>query len=1186
MAVAIYIPPRNSGLVQKQIDQLWTYQFLVFKEQFYGDGTTTQFQLTGDVLNCEFISGGWKPMGVVSHLGGDITDTNNQPLYDKSWYWLFTRHRINVESISGSTTVNLDYPPISGQPFYLWYWYNLQKGDRIDSYYREDYVAKMEEEGVNLATNVSTNSSVFTNNILTVTETDVQKALEKIDLTAISKTETAAISSYLQYQISNITITGGSFTSYTLLTTTAALTSNLQDQINNIHSGAAGVSSPIYSGTVACNPTSKLFHISHAEIDVNNTNPVVSLVIPNSASIIYVQGITNRTTGGFDVVLTDAPGLTGYKIDWMMPLTNAASGNFVSQAYVDDNFTLLTTTASLTSNLQNQIAAMSGSIGSPPIYSGSILCDPNSKIFHVTHEAVVVSQATPVVSLVTPSSSSIVYIQGITNRTTTGFDITLTDIPGITGYILDWIMPLTAAASGNFIIIPQSYLNNYTLLTNTSTLTANLQYQIINLSASNILYTPPITSYFYDTSIPTNLQIATNNLAKSHYFTRHTTNRMTSTGLSFGGDLVGTLGTSAFNISSGYGYIIDQTILDSVGSINPKIHTVSWSDITNISVTQFMSAGYSATYVLITSAGNHFITPIEPTSQQIRDYIYLGKVSHRFGSINSLRSYKRLPVEIYSNLTDLNDAIGPLNLTGNIYSANDADLKIQKSAGTSYRFSSNSINNNKSPHITTDPVLSPVSFRPTYRASSSGLKYGPSTTNIDPDYFDNGSGTLQSVPNNNWTIQRIYFFPVTNSTYVFYGQATYSSLDSARNAITSEEFIYNDPDNSFSSATFRGWLLVKKGETNLSSADTRFIAASKYGNIMGGGGGINTISNVDYIAFNTNISTPPFSEGNLYYDKYEKCISLQTDIPGVTLNIGEENYLKGYNNTGSTIYNGTVVYTDGVISDRSLIFPAIATTNLADRVIGVATHDIENSILGKITTSGLVHDVNTENFTDGQVAYLSSIISGGITPIKPIAPNHLITIGNVLRAHPTQGILYVNIRTGYELNELHDVYFPYTLQDGQLLTYSSSGSRWENQYNINNYTSLSLTHATSSTLFTITQQTSANAYQQAINKLFIIPSRVISSSLILDGSNWATYHNSRITSSTTPVIISTNIGLPDGFETEIIQNGTNIITISSGSMTNYIAHGYTKTNGIGAIVSLRVMNDGSSINAYTDGNLI
>ena len=34
MAVAIYIPPRNSGLVQKQIDQLWTYQFLVFKEQF------------------------------------------------------------------------------------------------------------------------------------------------------------------------------------------------------------------------------------------------------------------------------------------------------------------------------------------------------------------------------------------------------------------------------------------------------------------------------------------------------------------------------------------------------------------------------------------------------------------------------------------------------------------------------------------------------------------------------------------------------------------------------------------------------------------------------------------------------------------------------------------------------------------------------------------------------------------------------------------------------------------------------------------------------------------------------------------------------------------------------------------------------------------------------------------------
>jgi hypothetical protein len=212
MAVAIYIPPRNSGLVQKQIDQLWTYQFLVFKETFTGDGVSTQFQLNGNVLNCEFISGGWKPVGVVSHLGGDITDTANQPLYDKSWYWLFTRHRIAVESISGSTTVNLDYPPISGAPFYLWYWYNLQKGDRIDNYYREDYVASMEEQGVNLATNVATNASVFTNNILTINETDVQKALEKIDIAATNRSETAAISSYLQNQIINIS--GGGSTHY------------------------------------------------------------------------------------------------------------------------------------------------------------------------------------------------------------------------------------------------------------------------------------------------------------------------------------------------------------------------------------------------------------------------------------------------------------------------------------------------------------------------------------------------------------------------------------------------------------------------------------------------------------------------------------------------------------------------------------------------------------------------------------------------------------------------------------------------------------------------------------------------------------------------------------------------------------------------------------------------------------
>jgi len=56
-------------------------------------------------------------------------------------------------------------------------------------------------------------------------------------------------------------------------------------------------------------------------------------------------------------------------------------------------------------------------------------------------------------------------------------------------------------------------------------------------------------------------------------------------------------------------------------------------------------------------------------------------------------------------------------------------------------------------------------------------------------------------------------------------------------------------------------------------------------------------------------------------------------------------------------------------------------------VIGMATHDIPNNTVGKVTTFGLVNDLDTSAFADGAIIYLSASTAGLITSTVPSSPN-------------------------------------------------------------------------------------------------------------------------------------------------------------------------------------------------------
>ena len=127
---------------------------------------------------------------------------------------------------------------------------------------------------------------------------------------------------------------------------------------------------------------------------------------------------------------------------------------------------------------------------------------------------------------------------------------------------------------------------------------------------------------------------------------------------------------------------------------------------------------------------------------------------------------------------------------------------------------------------------------------------------------------------------------------------------------------------------------------------------------------------------------------------------------GVTLQIGQEEYIKVVNNSGANIPNGSAVRFVGSSGGIPSIDLAIADTFVNARVIGVTTMDIPDGSTGLVTTFGSVSDLNTSAFLAGDYIYLSSTVPGGFTNV---APDILTYIGSILVSDLTSGKIFTRI---------------------------------------------------------------------------------------------------------------------------------------------------------------------------------
>jgi len=203
-----------------------------------------------------------------------------------------------------------------------------------------------------------------------------------------------------------------------------------------------------------------------------------------------------------------------------------------------------------------------------------------------------------------------------------------------------------------------------------------------------------------------------------------------------------------------------------------------------------------------------------------------------------------------------------------------------------------------------------------------------------------------------------------------------------------------------------------------------------------------------FVGFDTTPTGTPTSQGTLSWDTDHN--TLQLVMNGTVGRVLEDVLYIAKNQTGVTIPKGTVVRANGTLgaSGRILITPFLADgTYPSEYVMGVTAEDILDGADGMVVHFGQVKQYNTSSYTDGDVLYASSTVSGGFTTTPPVAPNNIVMVAIVIHA-ASNGIIQVRTTTASNINKDEGVAVV-SPSNGDVLTYNSTTALWEDKAPVN-----------------------------------------------------------------------------------------------------------------------------------------
>jgi hypothetical protein len=164
-----------------------------------------------------------------------------------------------------------------------------------------------------------------------------------------------------------------------------------------------------------------------------------------------------------------------------------------------------------------------------------------------------------------------------------------------------------------------------------------------------------------------------------------------------------------------------------------------------------------------------------------------------------------------------------------------------------------------------------------------------------------------------------------------------------------------------------------------------------------------------YIDFLTGNAAPPWHEGRVFYDDVNKTLAVYNSESEVTLQLGQEIYIRAHNDTGDALPNGTLVYINGAVHGSPSIEKARSDSPNTTGVIAMTTHEIGTDEDGFCTTLGSVGGLNTLGLAVGTTLYLSETVAGDWQVVAPLAPNFPIQIGIVIAESATEGKILINV---------------------------------------------------------------------------------------------------------------------------------------------------------------------------------
>lgn len=275
----------------------------------------------------------------------------------------------------------------------------------------------------------------------------------------------------------------------------------------------------------------------------------------------------------------------------------------------------------------------------------------------------------------------------------------------------------------------------------------------------------------------------------------------------------------------------------------PDVTNVNYIGGTNIPLTYLTTA--DATYILVNSGSILFQQTTFPTPQQRRENIFIGKVVHpNRSTITSLNQTVDFDVSPMAAIRDLWTPLKLINQGVVVSYYSVGTMNIQTSAGSLWGNGIGWTTSQLNPDSVSISGTSPTTFQ--YRSrygsitGSTGLPAAPTgnTTTIDAHHYDNNGSIVAVGGNNRATNQRVYLFP-TGLIRIQYGQFSYSTMANAIAGIDTEVFVEfsNNRDNGI----LIGILTVREDASNLAdTGDAQFRFVSKFGELLGGTGGIST----------------------------------------------------------------------------------------------------------------------------------------------------------------------------------------------------------------------------------------------------------------------------------------------------------------------------------------------------------